>query len=80
LNVARINIITIFAYTIIKTYNMTTQKECKYEARIAEIIDVKMNQPNLSEKHLDKLNSELNRLYKYVDSTTRKHYQQYDTI
>lgn len=59
---------------------MTTQKECKYETRIAEIIDVKLNQPNLSEKHLDKLNSELNRLYNYVTSEVKKHYKQYDTI
>lgn len=59
---------------------MTTSMTNKYEIRIAEIIDVKLNQPNLSEKHLDKLNNELNRLYKYVDSTTKKHYQQYDSI
>lgn len=59
---------------------MTTTMTNKYEIRIAEIIDVKMNQPNLSEKHLDKLNSELNRLYQYVDTTIRNHYKQYDTI
>ena len=38
---------------------MTTTMTNKYEVRIAEIIDVKLNQPNLSEKHLDKLNNEL---------------------
>lgn len=63
----------------LKQYTMTTMTD-KYELRIAEIIDVKMNQPNLSEKHLDKLNRELNKLYQYVDSTTKKHYQQYDSI
>ena len=63
----------------LKQYTMTTMTN-KYELRIIEIIDVKMNQPDLSKKHLEKLNSELNKLYKYVDSTTKKHYQQYDTI
>jgi hypothetical protein len=52
----------------------------KYENRISEIIEVKMNQPDLSKKHLEALDKELNILYKYVTSEVKKHYKRMSAL